>query len=59
MLFITNKEWIIMYIPNHQNTKWQTSKEIDLKKLLDKTKYKEDGMGGLICNGLMYVGYPR
>ena len=22
-------------------------------------KYKEDGMGGLICNGLMYVGYPR
>ena len=48
-----------MYIPNHQNTKWQTSKEIDLKKLLDKTKYKEDGMGGLICNGLMYVGYPR
>ena len=34
-------------------------KEIDLKKLLEKTKYKEDGMGGLICNGLMYVGYPR
>ena len=33
--------------------------EIDLKKLLEKTKYKEDGMGGLICNGLMYVGYPR
>ena len=37
----------------------ERSKEIDLKKLLDKTKYKEDGMGGLICNGLMYVGYPR
>ena len=37
----------------------QRSKEIDLKKLLDKTKYKEDGMGGIICNGLMYVGYPR
>lgn len=37
----------------------ERSKEIDLKKLLDKTKYKEDGMGGIICNGLMYVGYPR
>lgn len=37
----------------------ERNKEIDLKKLLDKTKYKEDGMGGLICNGLMYVGYPR
>ena len=37
----------------------ERNKEIDLKKLLDKTKYKEEGMGGLICNGLMYVGYPR
>lgn len=37
----------------------ERNKEIDLKRLLDKTKYKEDGMGGLICNGLMYVGYPR
>ena len=35
------------------------NEEIDLKELLNKTKYKEDGMGGLICNGLMYVGYPR
>ena len=38
---------------------YRRNKEIDLKKLLEKTKYKEDGMGGLICNGLMYVGYPR
>lgn len=37
----------------------ERNKEIDLKKLLEKTKYKEDGMGGIICNGLMYVGYPR
>ena len=37
----------------------ERNKEIDLKKLLEKTKYKEEGMGGLICNGLMYVGYPR
>ncbi len=37
----------------------ERNKEIDLKDLLNKTKYKEDGMGGIICNGLMYVGYPR
>lgn len=37
----------------------ERNKEIDLKKLLEKTKYKEEGMGGLMCNGLMYVGYPR
>ena len=33
--------------------------QIDLIKLLEKTKYGKDGMGGIICNGLMYVGYPR
>lgn len=32
---------------------------IDLIKLLNKTKYGSDGMGGVIGNGLMYVGYPR
>ena len=32
---------------------------IDLIDLLNKTKYGSDGMGGVICNGLMYVGYPR
>jgi spore coat assembly protein len=37
----------------------ERNKEIDLKEILDKTKYGKDGMGGLICNGLMYVGYPR
>lgn len=37
----------------------ERNKEIDLKKLLEKTKYKEEGMGGLMCTGLMYVGYPR
>lgn len=37
----------------------ERSKEIDLVDLLNKTKYKEEGMGGIICNGLMYVGYPR
>jgi spore coat assembly protein len=35
------------------------NKEIDLIDLLNKTKYGKDGMGGLIVNGLMYVGYPR
>ena len=37
----------------------ERNKEIDLVKLLEKTKYGKDGMGGLKCNGLMYVGYPR
>lgn len=37
----------------------ERSKEIDLFELLDKTKYGKDGMGGIICNGIMYVGYPR
>lgn len=37
----------------------ERNKEINLKEVLEKTKYGKDGMGGLLCNGLMYVGYPR
>ncbi len=37
----------------------ERNKEIDLISLLEKTKYGKDGMGGILCNGLMYVGYPR
>lgn len=37
----------------------ERNKEINLINLLEKTKYGSDGMGGIICNGLMYVGYPR
>ncbi len=37
----------------------ERDKQIDLVELLDKTKYGKDGMGGLRCHGLMYVGYPR
>ncbi len=37
----------------------EKNKEINLLELLEKTKYGKDGMGGLIVNGLMYVGYPR
>ena len=33
--------------------------DIDLIKLLDKTKYGKDGIGGLKSKGMMYVGYPR
>ena len=32
------------------------NKEIDLIKLLSKTHYGSDGIGGIICNGVMYVG---
>ena len=35
------------------------NKEIDLIELLSKTKNGKDGIGGLICSGMMYVGYPR
>ena len=37
----------------------ERNREIDLKNILEKTKYGKDGMGGIIGNGLMYVGYPR
>ena len=37
----------------------ERSKEINLISLLNKTKYGHNGIGGLKCNGLMYVGYPR
>ena len=37
----------------------ERNKNIDLIGLLNKTKYGPDGMGGIICNGLMYVGFPR
>lgn len=32
---------------------------IDLIKILDKTKYGPDGIGGIITKGTMYIGYPR
>ena len=37
----------------------ERNRDVDLIKLLEKTKYGKDGMGGLKVNGLMYVGYPR
>lgn len=35
------------------------NKSIDLVKIIERTKYKEEGVGGIITNGTMYVGYPR
>lgn len=35
------------------------NKAIDLIQLIDKTHYGSAGMGGIITNGTMYVGYPR
>ena len=37
----------------------ERNSKIDLIDLLERTKYGHDGMGGIIGNGLMYVGYPR
>ena len=33
--------------------------DIDIIKILDKTKYGASGMGGIITKGSMYIGYPR
>ena len=35
------------------------NKDIDIIKILDKTKYGADGIGGIITKGSMYIGYPR
>ncbi len=35
------------------------TKDIDLKGILDKTKYGTNGVGGLLTKGTMYIGYPR
>ncbi|MBP3766112.1 MAG: sporulation peptidase YabG [Bacilli bacterium] len=35
------------------------TKDIDLKGILDKTKYGSSGMGGIKTKGTMYIGYPR
>ena len=32
---------------------------INLIEMLNKTKNGKDGIGGIQCNGLMYIGYPR
>ncbi len=36
-----------------------TSENIDLKELLNRTKYGPEGIGGLQTSGMMYMGYPR
>ena len=35
------------------------NKPIDLIKIIENTKYGSSGIGGIITNGTMYVGYPR
>ena len=37
----------------------ERNKPIDLIKLLERTKYGHEGMGGIMGTGVMYVGYPR
>ena len=37
----------------------ERNKEVDLLELLEKTRNGKDGMGGIISNGMMFVGYPR
>ena len=33
--------------------------DIDIKNILDDTKYGSNGIGGIITKGTMHVGYPR
>ncbi|MBQ9181117.1 MAG: sporulation peptidase YabG [Bacilli bacterium] len=35
------------------------NQDIDLKSILEKTKYGSKGMGGIKTKGTMYIGYPR
>lgn len=35
------------------------NKDIDLKKILETTKYGSDAIGGITTRGTMYMGYPR
>ena len=37
----------------------EVSKDIDLKSILESTKYGSSGMGGVKTKGTMYIGYPR
>ena len=37
----------------------ETTKDINLMDILEKTKYGSNGMGGIRTKGTMYVGYPR
>ncbi len=36
-----------------------TNKDINLKDIIEHTKYGSEGMGGIITKGTMYTGYPR
>lgn len=35
------------------------NKDIDLKNIIESTKYGKEGVGGIITKGTMYMGYPR
>ena len=35
------------------------NRDIDLKGIIEKTKYGSNGIGGIITKGTMYTGYPR
>lgn len=37
----------------------EVADNIDIKSILEKTKYGKDGIGGIKTKGTMYIGYPR
>ena len=40
-------------------SKTENTKELNLIELLNNTKCKKEGIGGIRTYGSMYVGYPR
>lgn len=37
----------------------EITNDIDVKSIIEKTKYGKDGIGGIKTKGTMYVGFPR
>lgn len=37
----------------------KASEDIDIKEILENTKYGKNGIGGVITKGTMHIGYPR
>ena len=47
------------FYENYYYPSFIKNNNIDLIKILAKTKYGADGIGGIITKGTMYIGYPR
>ena len=61
-LKITTDEY---YTPNHNKINkvgialTDINEQVDMEKIIEKTKYKSDGIGGIKSKGMMISVYPR